>query len=360
VRILLNDDNEFLTSLPKNLRGEYESKKETRINEIEQDFISRNGELVENKSRGIREDQFHKAVLNSCIFPFAERNLLRQHLDYVYLRSSPLLELNVKNVDFMIASFSKKIVIFGEAKGSVEDPTQVISQFKKRIEIIENNKQYIERFVPKDSKTEYVLGVPSMDAVETSKAILRSNVPIVLWEVGGLEEQQLSLVVPANTTATQRQLILHSDDKLNRALRKVPTSAEFKTFFHESHPVTKMELLTTLDKETDSFFTFNTIKLLVRNELDNTSESEVESITLDIIKLGIDVNFIRCTPDGKYKIKSIYKNSASRYDELKKKWIEYQIKKNMEYQQNEAIIKIQEEFLEKKKQFPSLLDFDKK
>ena len=83
-------------------------------------------------------------VLNSCIFPFVQTGLLTEKLDYAYIRSSPLSELKIKNVDFLIASQKKGLAIFGEAKGSIDDPSRVISEYKQRIEVINNNYEYVK------------------------------------------------------------------------------------------------------------------------------------------------------------------------------------------------------------------------
>ena len=177
---------------------------------------------------------------------------------------------------------------------------------------------------------------------------------LILWQVSRWDEQLLSLVVPGNIDASQRKQIMHSDDELTKTLRKIPTSFSFKIFFHESHPVTKMTLLTTLDKGFNDHFTYDEVKTLVNEVLDNTSEQEIEKFTNEIITTGIKINFVRKTDDGNYKIQSRFKKSSDRYEELKKKWIGYKIQEDKANQLSEAIKKLQEE-LESKK--PSLDKF---
>ena len=272
---------------------------------------------------------------------------ITQQSDYSYLRSSPLSELNLKSVDFLIASRSDGVVIFGEAKGSITDPSKVISQYKERINVIEENTDYITQLFPKFKSIEYVLGVQSIDATDTSKAILRSNANIILWQVSKWDSQLLSLVVPATDDAIQRKRIMHSNNDLNKLLSKVPTSTAYKTFYHESHPVTKMTLLTSVDGGQRSSFTFNDFKILVSGELDNTYDEEINKITHDILDSALDIGFVKLTDDGNYKIQSKFRNSADRYEELKKKWIARKIDLDKENKINELLEKIQVELLAK-------------
>ena len=115
----------------------------------------------------------------------------------------------MKNVDFLIASRTDGVVIFGKAKGSITDPSVVISQYKIRIKIIKENLQSIKKIFPELKSIEYVLGVQSIDAMETSKAILCSNANIILWQVNKWDDQFLSLVVLATDDTTQRKRVMH-------------------------------------------------------------------------------------------------------------------------------------------------------
>lgn len=341
-----DEDDSHASKLPKKHLAEYKKLKSEKIREIKKQFDTEYSEFSSKLSKGIKEDKFHKVVLNSCIFPFVQTGLLTKKLDYTYIRSSPLSELKVKNVDFLITSQKNGLAIFGEAKGSIDDPSRVISEYKQRIEVINNNYEHVKKFVSSLSKIEFVLGVPSMDAMKTVKAILRSNVDIIVWETGGIGEQQLSLVVPPNVDDNIKKRVMHSDNELNRSLTKVPTSEEYKTFFHESHPVTKMEILTWLSKRNDDF-SFDDVKKIVSTELDNTSDLDIEQESKKIISLGIDIDFVTSKADGNYKIHSRRNNSKSRFDELQKKWIDYRHNIKLNAKIDEEITKLETELIKK-------------
>ena len=354
--MLLDEDDSFVKQLPQPLQDKYAKQKSEKLKKIKIETSNNFSEYFKRKDKAIKEDKYHKEVLNSCIFPFVQTGSFISELDYVYLRSSPLSELNLKNVDFLIVSKKKGIAIFGEAKGTIENPNLVISQYRERMKVINDNLNEIKKYVPNLKKIEFVLGVPSMDSVNTIKAILRSKIDIILWETGGMGEQELSLVVPPNVDSELKKTVMHFDNDLNRALTKLSTSKEWKTFFHESHPVTKMALLVALDKNRKKHFTYDMVKKIVSVELDNTSDIEIEKTTKDIIKLAININFVNCKSSGYYKIQSIHTNAKSRYDELKKKWIEYTSIQDELVLMNKAIEKIQIEFNEKKKKFGQMDD----
>ena len=222
MKVMPNDDAKFLSELPRDFHESYKSQKKLLVEKINNEF-SDTSPIINKKSRGIQEDQYHKEVLNACIFPFVQQGVITNQLDYSYLRSSPLSELGLKNVDFLIASRTDGVVIFGEAKGSISDPSVVISQYKKRIKIIEDNIEHIKKIFPEFKSIEYVLGIQSVDVMETSKAILRSSANIILWQVSKWDDQLLSLAVPTTEDNTQLQRIMHSNNNLNKILSKVPT-----------------------------------------------------------------------------------------------------------------------------------------
>ena len=140
---------------------------------------------------------------------------------------------------------------------------------------------------------------------------------------------------------------MHSNNDLNKALKDVPTSTAFKTFFHESHPVAKMTLLTLIGKGSENF-SFDDFQASVNDELDNTPEKEVSIIAKDIIDCAIDIGFVKPFDNGTYKIQSRYKQSGARYKELKKKWIKKKIEIDKKYTINQELAKLQAQFLAQK------------
>ena len=341
---MANDDRDFLLKLPRDLHKQYKHRKASLIRD--NDIRWSDDQLAIKKYDGIKLDADHNQILNACIFPFVQQNHITQKLNYAYIRSSPLSELGVKNVDFLIASKTDGVLIFGEAKGKITDPHSVIVEYKQRIETINENFAYIKNMLPDTKSLEYVLGVPSHRTMATSKAIARSSADIILWQVGTWSGDRLSLeLLPVDDVT--RQKMMHSNSALNKALGHdgVPTSTNFKTFYHESHPVAKMTVLTSIDINSENF-TFNDLKICVDEELDNTPDNEITAIAKQIIDWAIDVGFVRCLGDETYKIQSRFKHADARYDELKTKWVNRKIEIEKETDLHQKLVDLQAQFLD--------------
>lgn len=340
---MTNDDRDFYSRLPRYLHKKYKDQKASLIRD--NDIGWSDNQRAIQKRKGIDQDADHNRILSACIFPFVQQNNITQRLNYVYIRSSPLSELGVKNVDFLIASKTDGVLIFGEAKGTITDPRVVIKEYKERIKAINENSAYIMNMFPDIKLWEYVLGVPSHRATDTSKAITRSNASIILWQVGVWNDDKLSLVVPDVNAAT-RQKITHKNSALNKALGNegVQTSTRFKTFYHESHPVAKMTVLTSIDKKLEQF-TLSDLETSVSEELDNTPASEITTIAEEIIESAIDIGFVKQLSNKTYKIKSRYKDSGARYLELTKKWIKRKIELEKKADLNQKLEQLENKFL---------------
>lgn len=340
---MANEDKDFLLKLPKNLHDEYKTEKKSLINENNAKWST--DYHTAKKHEGIRLDKYHSEILNACIFPFVQHNRITQELNYAYIKSSPLSELDVKNVDFLIASEADDVLIFGEAKGKITNPSAVITEYKKRIKVIEENFAYIKQKFSGIESFEYVLGIPSGNAMETAKAIQRSSAHIVLWQISTWHDDTLSLTVLPIDDETERQKILHANNDLNQILLNgIPTSTAFKTFYHESHPVAKMTVLTSIDKGSKNF-TFDDLQTSVSEELDNTPNDETSKIAKQIMDWAINIGFVKHIDGETYKIQSKFKHSGARYEELKIKWVKRKIEIEKEFDLNQKLEKLQNELL---------------
>ena len=98
------NDKVFLDSLGDDdvLREKYLSEKKKRLKTVERDFKKEEEVLKQNLRNEIMIDQQHLEILNCCVFPFQDRGLLLASTGYKLYRLSPLSELGVKNVDFLL------------------------------------------------------------------------------------------------------------------------------------------------------------------------------------------------------------------------------------------------------------------
>lgn len=350
-------DEEFVRYLRiKNLQEEYIRDIGRIRDSVDADFQSSQDERVRSKIQGIELDKWHRNMLNSCIFPFTEAGQLSL-IGYHFVRASPLIELGVSNLDFLVFNPAKGLAIVGEAKGSCNDEGIIISQMKERLRLVETHHEHLEsRYLGSAKATdEFVVGVSWTDANRISKAILRRGGGIVVWQSGidfKDEDVKLSIFVPGKEEGEVAKTMIHMDDELNRTLNDVKTVYEFKTFFLESHPVAKMTILTIADTEkSDEIFTFEDLESLVGNELSYCDSETVRRETNWILQRGLDIGFVKEEAPGAYKIGTRSKKAKNRYDELVLQWVVWAVQQDKNDEVTQKRAKLQEAYTEKRKSY---------
>lgn len=336
----------------------YEKERDEKIAPIVEKYRARRDELIRKRIEGIRQDQDHRRILNACIFPFSESGTM-PGLGYSFVRASPLEEKGAPNLDFLIFNPEKRIAIFGEAKGSVDDPGGVVDQTKLRIKSVNESGKYIDDVYLKcqGSKWEFVLGVSWRESSELVKSVLRKGGGIIVWHVGiELQDEvpKLSVVIPQAVDSGAHKTMRHSDDAMNRALSNTETSHVFKTFFLDSHPVAKMLVLTIVDKGKDKgLFAIEDLLALVREELDYLDESVVREEARRILQLGQTIGFV--VPDqDKYRITSRSKKANVRESEMKDAWIRWSLQRDETQEIQEALKPIREKYSKERSQQTTL------
>lgn len=331
----MSDDHDFITSLEQfpSLKRHFEFESNKIKDSVDREFSSQQSELVKKKLDGIEIDIKHRRIWNACIFPFSVEDNMLSSLGYYFYKASPLAEKEEKNFDFLIISNkSRKKAIFGEVKSSTENQASIIAETKERISIVKRNRDYIINTYlnQEEYEFEYVLCVSWEDASEMAKTIIRKGGGIILWQVGldlhsNVHTPKLSLFKPIKQDGGLDTTMRHCDEELNKALKNINTSMNYKTFFVQSHPVTKMLILLSIDKnKSNGEFCFNDILRRVQQELDYADEDTQQKEAKYILECAILVNFIQ-EKDGKLKIHSRYKNAKGREEDLRKKWIDYKI-----------------------------------
>lgn len=355
------EDDAFIDSLGfDELKKDYIRERDKALAPIEQKYKANYKQLIDAKSKGIQEDQYHRRILNACIFPFSESGAMPD-LGYHFVRASPLYEKGETNLDFLIYNPGKKIAIIGEAKGSVNNVGDVVDQTKKRIIRVKENIDYfnMEYLHSASSSTEFVIGVPWSISNELMKAVLRKGGEIIVWQAGSdlEDETELTIITPSKDTNNVYQTMRHQEDILNKALKGVRTSYNFKTFFLESHSVAKMLVLTLVDKgKPDKFFDFDDLLMLVKEELDYLDEQTARIEAQKIIRLGEDIGFVG-HEEGKYYIKSRSKKANVREEALKKAWINWRIESDKEKEIRSLLDPIQAKYEEKKRGYKTLTEY---
>lgn len=182
------DDTAFLDSLTfQDLKDEYRRARDAAIHNTEKKYRDEKSALTARKEKGIEEDKAHRMILNACIFPFAQDDSLKKY-GYTFLRASPLSEVGITNLDFLLLNPDKGTsrAILGEAKGSVLSYDDVARQTKDRVRVAEENRSYIkEKYLRNlEVETEYVIGVDWPDGNRMMKTFLHKGGQIKVWSTG--------------------------------------------------------------------------------------------------------------------------------------------------------------------------------
>lgn len=306
----------------------------------------------------IIKDRNHRQVVNACIYPFSQKGKLTK-LGYYFIRTEPLLEKGISDVDFVIESPKKQIAIFGEAKTSTVNASKIISEMKTRKKVIEENEQYLQQtHVPNSNKFEYVFGTHAIETRDLYARIVESNEKFVSWQYGGFDDNSniLSIYVPESVTKETREKVMHQDDELNRNLVRVNTNITYKNILPKSHPLAMMSILTWIDRENDpdnddkkGTFRLKDLLEIFAIELEKFSNELIEKLTKKTIHEAVEIGFVRELDEtDTYKIISQSSDPEARYEDLKRKWIDHAIKKAKNRKLLEKKLKLQSKMREEK------------
>lgn len=301
-------------------------------------------------------------ILNACIFPFAQDDSLKKY-GYTFLRASPLSEVGITNLDFLLLNPDKGTsrAILGEAKGSVLSYDDVARQTKDRVRVAEENRSYIkEKYLRNlEVETEYVIGVDWPDGNRMMKTFLHKGGQIKVWSTGPGSvslKQRLMLVTPAAEDGPVGKTMLHADKNFSNKMNGIETSTDFKSIFPESNTLAKVSMLAFIREKADGTFGFADFLQLISEELDYLEPNEIATVAHRILEVAEDIGFIEAMPtelsigQPTFRITSRAKKADTRTDDIKRKWIEFSIGKDEEQDIEEQIRHLQGVFTEKRKQ----------
>lgn len=346
----MQDEKSFLAFLnDKKKKLVYLKEKRAAVREAKTLYKHEKETYQRDLEEGIRHDREHRDILNACIFPFVNTNSEPFAMGYHFIRACPLAEVQVENMDFLIMNSDvKPVAIAGEVKGSAEDPDTVVTQTKSRMSLVLQYRSQIESEYLKTTARlfEFVLGVYSLYAIETAKSIQRKKIGLIPWHVDRSQRPVLTIAVLPTSSAEERQIMMHSDHKLNSVLsNKVETSTELYTFYQQSHTYTKLLVLTMLSFKLEGPLTFSEddVKQIVSETMPYAEQAAVDAETTNIILRAEEIGFIRRS-GGKFSIVSKHRNASGLSADLKKRWLVFSLKRKREDLIQNAIEEIQEKF----------------
>lgn len=362
------DDKAFLAELAsKELQAEYSVRLREVNRQATKEFKENRPVLQEQLESGFNEEATHDRILNTCIYPFVETGLPLARLGYRFIRAAPLLELGIKNIDFLIyrREGSRPIVIFGEAKGGVTNPSRTLTEFQDRRQIIEDHMDYIKTNYL-DTRTdpiqEYVLAVKSSMATRMRDAVLESPIRLILWQVDYMHHK-LQLV-QAPSTEPDRHLMTHSDNQLTSNLAVPSGLTSFENtfaFFPQSHILAKLvNSLQIVDRDgANNILRPYKLNQYVGAQLSYLNETQRRAEVEQILDEAQSIHFAERIPESPdYLVASRSRSRPGLEAELKLRWTKSKLDKIWTDKVEEKRLSLQEEMRAKKREQPDLFSFE--
>ena len=339
------------------LKEEYESERKRRLKQVEADFAKEKEFREKSLHAEIAREEKHRAMLNMCVYPFTDTGPLSS-TGYRYIRGSPLYELDLPNMDFLLyaENQNRKSAIFGECKSSVQSPGGIINETRCRIDTILQNvdhikQEYLNVKLQEKVDFEYVIIVPSMDAVAVMNSAIESGGGIVVWSGNLTGDPVLGCHYPAQSTeASIRESMKHKDRNLSRGLKSVETLRTCFDLFPKMH--TFLELMSIVRAanmdDTGLVLKKDILKQYFKRELFYMPDDFINEKVESIVSLAVRFNCIEAgaLPDT-YRLVARGNRRSVIEEKLRKKWIAVRLSQKLGEERNAAVALLEKEMEEK-------------
>jgi len=359
---ILRPDQEFIVSLKhKDLIEEYQKeKKQVDIDLSKQNQEQRTIRIARLRS-ATEDERAHRDLFNLCVFPFTERQKAYRETRYQYLRAAPLLELGLKNFDFLLYRTDPRrgyATIFGETKSSFSNPASIVQEVREKIIQVQSNLEYIKReYLQIREGTaihlEYVIAVYSMDAQNILNAVSNSGGGIIVWQAPRAGVDELGLVMPPRALPN-RQTMVPAFQELRRTLLRIPSSRACFGVLPQSHPLLQLQTLLSASDLEKKIARPRLISVL-QTDLFWLPISDIETKADEILSLGERIGFL-AHEDGSndYHILSIGYKRAVIEKTLEEKWYNFRASALEEEEYEKIIDALQSNFEHKRDAKPTL------
>lgn len=343
-------DDEFSESLTGELKKDYLNKKRNIIRESEAERETKFKFYHDSQIQEIGKDGRHRNILNLCVAPFTENGSMF-HTGYRYIRPAPLIEIGEKNFDFLLfkRNLDKPIAIFGECKGTISNPSDIITEIESRKNAIERNIDLIKvnyLKIPKETEIEIecVLSVPSQYSQELVNYVVKTKKNLIVWHAPLTGEDEISMARPPNDGITEIRYMLHHERELNEMSHTVSNRRIF-SYFPQGHPALQLNsLISALHYESSTVnVSRDYLKEVISQALFYTEQS-VEQTTAKILEDGLKIDFLDKSNDGiLYKIKSNTRKPEKLANILEEKWINNRFEEHNAAEIEARVIALREE-----------------
>ncbi len=359
------DEKAFLESVRfEDLKDKYLSEKELVLTSEKRRFREAREKRERDLIAGIEDDRRHRETLTLCINPFAHEGFQPYELGYRFLRGAPLYELDVANFDFLLVNleFRPPVVMFGEAKGSVSNPGRVVKEVLNRKATALNEMAYVKENYLRgtaDPRVETVLAVPAVDAIQVMEAIVEEGGGIIPWMVDR-GDNVLSLKLPNHIDGPLRASMLHGDNDLNQALKKMGSLARGFNIFPQSHPVTKLRMLVASAQRIGRSLIVDTNILLANLQADlfYLEPMATRELQQEILSLGFDIGLLR-EVDNEIRLSTRWTDRGAVEEEINSRWVGKRLEQRRRREEEEAILTLQAQITDELQGRPGLQTFDR-
>jgi hypothetical protein len=212
-------------------------------------FENYNSTINNPFTKNYETNKSHDKLIDICISAFTRGNACYEKLNYCFISTDPLIELDIKNFDVLILNHISKYAIFVECKTSIRK-----GEVNKKYEAIKNvidKKNYLEEKIGnKIEHMEFVFCVPpskikdlivQLENVEINKKIdCEKDHIFLIWQVDGFQKKQILQLFESKKIKTRKNdsYYHHKDKEITKMLRKgILVDNEFVGDIHpSSHP----------------------------------------------------------------------------------------------------------------------------
>lgn len=369
------EEKNFVAQLPKNLRKAYVERRNATNKQLREKYQKNREAIAEPLKKGIETERKHRAILNTCVFPFTETGTL-VGTGYHFVRASPLAEYGLPNTDFLLFKDTPRFrcAIFGECKSSAASAMEVVNQMRERMAVAEANRDIIAREClkvndPNSVIFEPVIAAPPADAHVVLNRVVETGGGITVWSVETSPDAILGLCEPprrdiqicgldGKQILVKRTSLLHKDRELVKGLANpVASNSAFINTFPKTHRVLEMLALARVTVLGDSGFivTKERLRDYLKSDLFYMSQEYIDDLADEIIKAAVDIKALEYRAEEQaFRLIASGSTRAAVGQAIEKKWVDHQIDDLFVRERDEALSALHQEMLGRKPKTPSL------
>ena len=336
---------------------------------VKKEFEASREFFEKSKKAAIEADRRHRDLINSCVYPFTNKGSLAG-TGYKYIRAAPLSELDLPNLDFLLFKRTDRfrVAVLGECKGSISNYKSIVKELQERVAVVEENLDYIKKQYLKLSESkkiflEFVISVPTNDAVEMMNKIIENGGGQIVWQISIAGNPEVSVAFPPREITIRRETMMHKDKLLNTALdptKHTQSNRNAFSIFPQGHVYLKLCSLIRSARSGDSGLVVSReeLKSDISQDLFYMDDIYINKETDQILLKGKEIDFLECTEiDNIYKIKARGTKRGTLEDQLEEKWMKNQLDQDLKKNIENSKLLLRNDFIKKRGKVKTIFDY---